>query len=123
MAGKFYGAIGYAHTVETNPGVWQEVITEKTYSGDVLRNTMRWREGGEKLNADFQIDNRFSIVADPFAYENFNAMRYICWMGTKWKITSAEVNRPRITLTIGGVYNEQQSEGSSSDSGGFAGEP
>lgn len=101
---KFYGVIGYAETVETAPGVWTEVITEHNYSGDVIRNTRRW-ETGEHLNDDLIINNILSIVADPFAYQNFYAMRYIKWMGASWKITSVEVQRPRLILTIGGIYN------------------
>jgi len=106
--GRYYGAIGYAETVETSPGVWQEQITERNYSGDVLRNTSKWRDG-ENLNSNLNIDNRLSIVADPFAYDNFHTMRYIQWMGSKWQIMSVEVQRPRLILTIGGVYNEQTS--------------
>lgn len=103
---KFYGKIGYAETKETAPDVWTEVITERTYTGDVLRNTRRW-ESGENLNDNLNINNLISIVADAFAYQNFSAIRYIEWMGSKWKITNVEVQRPRLILTIGGVYNEQ----------------
>ena len=105
---KFYGEIGYATQVETVPGVHQERITERTYSGDVLRNTSKMRDG-QNLNDNLTVDNRLSIVADPFAYENFSSMRYIRWMGALWKINSVEVQRPRLILTIGGVYNEQTS--------------
>ena len=101
---KFYGEIGYAETVETTPGVWIESITERNYSGDVVRNTRRW-QSGENLNDDLIINNLFSIVADPFAYQNFHAMRYIKWMGASWKITNVEVQRPRLILTIGSLYN------------------
>ena len=101
---KFYGEIGYAETVETTPGVWIEFITERNYSGDVIRNTRRWQTG-ENLNDDLIINNLFSIVADPFAYQNFHAMRYIKWMGASWKITNVEVQRPRLILTIGGAYH------------------
>ena len=104
---KFFGAIGYAVTVETKPGVWKEQITERNYSGDVLKNASIWRDG-ENLNPNLNVENRLSIVADPFAYENFHAMRYIVWMGAKWKIAKIEVNRPRLVLMIGGVYHEQQ---------------
>lgn len=104
--GKFYGEIGYAETVETAPGVWQERITKRQYSGDVVRNTSKMREG-ENLNDNLVLDNKLSIVADPFAYEKFHSMRYIKWMGALWKIVSIEVQRPRLILTIGGVYNEQ----------------
>lgn len=105
---KFYGAIGYAETIEKTPGVWEEQITERNYSGDVIKNTRRW-QAGENLNDDLIINNIFSIVADPFAYQNFFAMRYISWMGALWKITNVEVQRPRLILTIGGIYNGKTS--------------
>ena len=102
--GKFYGEIGYAEQIEATPGVWREQITERKYIGDVIKNVSRIRNG-ENLNDDLTIDNRLSIIADPFAYEKFHAMRYVNWMGALWKITSVEVQRPRLILTIGGVYN------------------
>lgn len=102
---KFYGAIGYAVTEKTAPGVWEEVISEYNYSGDVIRNTGRWQPG-TTLNDNLTINNLISIVADPFAYEHFSAIRYIKWMGASWKVTNVEVLRPRLILTIGGVYNE-----------------
>lgn len=101
---KFYGKIGYAETKETVPGVYTETITERSYKGDVLRNTRRW-ESSENLNDNLNVNNLISIVADAFAYDNFFSMRYIEWMGSKWKITNVEVQRPRLILTIGGVYN------------------
>lgn len=103
---KFYGVIGYAEEVELElqPGVWDVEITERPYYGDVLRNTAKVREA-PKLNDDLTIDNRLTVIADPYAYEKFHAMRYIKWMGALWKITSVEVQRPRLILTIGGLYN------------------
>jgi len=104
---KFYGVIGYAETKETSPGVWTESITERNYYGDVIRNTRRWQPG-EGLNDNLTINNIISIVADPFAYQHFYAIRYIKWMGASWKIDNIEVQRPRLILTIGGVYNGPQ---------------
>lgn len=103
---KFYGPIGYASQFETRPGVYQEIITERYYTGDVVKNMGQWREG-EGLNDDLNIDNRLSIIADPFAYEHFHTMRYVEWMGAKWKIKSIDVQRPRLILVLGGVYNDQ----------------
>lgn len=102
--GRFYGEIGYGESLETAPGVWVENITKRQYFGDVIRNTSKIRDG-EYLNNDITLDNKLSIVADPFAYEKFYSMRYISWMGVLWKIISVEVQRPRLILTIGGVYN------------------
>lgn len=101
---KFYGEIGYSIQTETYPGVWEEQIEERTYSGDVIRNMSRVQEA-QKVNDDINVDNKISIIADPFAYNNFYTMKYIRWMGALWKIKSVEVQRPRLILTIGGIYN------------------
>lgn len=101
---KWYGKIGYNVTVEIEPGVWQEQITKREYYGDLIRNT-RKLQTSSSINDDVNIANEISIVADPFANQNFHAIRYIEYMGTKWKVTSVEVQYPRLILTIGGVYN------------------
>lgn len=101
---RYYGRIGYAETVETSPGVWTEVLTERHYYGDVLRNSRRW-ENGESLNDNLVISNSISIVADDYAYQHLAFIRYVEWMGNLWKPSSVEVQRPRIILQIGGVYN------------------
>ncbi|MFA7206899.1 MAG: hypothetical protein WC102_11280 [Saccharofermentanales bacterium] len=101
---KFYGVIGYAETVETKPGVWKEQITEKMYYGDLVRN-IRKLQTIDQLNDDINVANEISIVADPFANENFHSMRYVEFMGAKWKIANVEVQYPRLILSVGGVYN------------------
>ena len=101
---KFFGKIGYAETVETTPGVWEEKITEREYFGDLIRNT-RSLQSSEQLNDNINISNEISIVADPFAYENFHSMRYVEFMNAKWKISSIEVQYPRLILSVGGLYN------------------
>jgi hypothetical protein len=101
---KFYGKIGYGESVETAPGVWEDVITERLYFGDVLRNA-RQLQNGENLNSDITVSNSVSIVADAYANEHFFAIRYIEWAGTLWTITDVEVKSPRLILRMGGVYN------------------
>ena len=101
---KFYGALGYAKTVETMPGVWTEQITERDYYGDVIKNSRRL-QSSDKVNDDININNQISIVADPYAINNFHSMRYAEFMGAKWKISDVEVQYPRLLLTLGGLYN------------------
>jgi hypothetical protein len=103
---RFYGKVGYGASVETAPhsGVWEDVITEVQYMGDVLRNT-RQLASGEKVNDDLTVNNSISIVADAYALENFFAMRYVQWNGTLWFVASVEVQSPRLLITLGGVYN------------------
>ena len=103
---KFSGKIGYANTVETKPGVYEEQIVERSYYGDLIRNTRRL-QSADQVNDDINISNEISIVADPYATNNFHTMRYAVFMGTKWKISNVEVSYPRLILTLGGVYNGQ----------------
>lgn len=103
---KFFGVIGYGATVETpaGSGVYVDNIVEKQYYGDVIRNTRRL-ESVPKVNFDISVSNSISIVADAYANENFMAIRYIRWLGSLWTVTSIEVQRPRLLLELGGVYN------------------
>lgn len=103
---RFYGAIGFAETIETKPGVWKDQITERYYAGDLNRNTRRLQSSNQ-VNDDLNISNEISIVADPYAHQNFHAMRYAAFMGTKWKINNVEVQYPRLILELGGVWNGQ----------------
>jgi len=101
---KFYGTIGYIETKEIEPGVWDEVPTERSYYGDLVRNNSRFQPSGG-INDDININNSISIIADPYANQNFQHMRYVEFLGTKWKITNVDVQYPRMILTVGGVYN------------------
>jgi hypothetical protein len=102
---KFCGAIGYAVMEETEPGVYEETIVEIEYFGDVVRNSRRLTNPS-KVNSDINISNQISIIADPFANNNFHSMRYVVYMGAKWKITDVEVQFPRLLLSVGDLYNE-----------------
>lgn len=102
---KWHGVIGYATQKQVSPGVWDDVIIEREYSGDVLRNSSRWSTTSESTNDDLNVNVQLSIVADPFAYQNYHLVKYIEFMGVKTKVTSIEPSHPRMLLTIGGVYN------------------
>ena len=101
---KFCGNIGYAISKETTPGVWIEDIVERQYFVDVYRST-RKLQSGNQVNDSIDISNEISILSDPFANENFHSMRYVTYMGAKWKVSSVEVRYPRLILTVGGLYN------------------
>lgn len=105
---KFYGKIGYGISTETTPGVFQDVITEVPYYGDVVRNTRKLSEG-EYLNNDLSVGNSISIVADAYANKHFFAIRYVEWAGTRWTISEVEVQHPRLLLRLGEVYNGPKS--------------
>lgn len=101
---KFRGVVGYGETVEVAPGVWDDVVTEKTYRGDVIRNS-RSLDDGTKVNDDLSVGNSISIVADAYANQHFFAIRYVEWAGSLWKVSNVDVERPRLILRLGGVHN------------------
>lgn len=101
---KFYGPVGFIETKETTPGVWEEVVTEEFFYGDILRKNVKNVSSGN-VNDDVDISNEISILASPYAMENFHLMKYVGYMGAKWKITSIDIQYPRLNLSIGGVYN------------------
>lgn len=104
---KFFGAIGFNEgTVETSPGVWEQQVVERQYYGDLIHNSRRLQTT-DQLNDDINISNEISIVADPYANVNFHSIRYVEFMGAKWKVSNVEVQFPRLILTLGGVWNEQ----------------
>lgn len=102
---KWFGVIGYGTTQETSPGVYDDVIVKREYAGDVIQNNARWSQSTESTNDNLTVNNRISIIADPFARDNVHKMRYVEFMGTAWKITSVEVQYPRLIVTMGGEYN------------------
>lgn len=104
---KWFGKIGYADQVETAPGVWSDQIVEREYYGDILAN-FRNLQSSDKLNDDVNINNKISILADPYADNHFHLMKYAQFAGSNWKITNVEVASPRLILTLGGLYNGEQ---------------
>lgn len=103
---KYSGQIGFATCIEdpAGSGIWKNDVVEKLYRGDILNTTVRNQQGKE-INDDVKLTNRFSIVADPFAIFHSNEIVYAEYMGVKWTVSSIEIQRPRLILTIGGAYN------------------
>lgn len=105
---RFSGAVGYASSAETAPGVWKEIMTEVEYFGDVIKDSRRLEPPSQVppvTNSGIGLENSFSIIGDEQAYGNINKMRYVRWNGIAWTITNVEVRRPRLVLTIGGQWD------------------
>lgn len=107
--GKFYDVVGFITEDETSPDVFDPTVQERYYTGDILQNYRR-NDSGDSINDNIVINNKFSIVADSFAYDHTKDIRYIKYLGTKWHVSNVEVLKPRLILTAGGVYNEQKED-------------
>lgn len=101
---KFYGTVGFVKTVESVQGVWEEQVVERKYYGNVISRIRSLATSG--VNDNINISDEISIVADPFANENYFAIRFVEYMGAKWKVQSISVQFPRLILSLGGLYNE-----------------
>lgn len=102
---KFKGVVGFAKAVEKTPGIHIEEIIPRKYSGDLLRNNRRLESSGN-INDNINISNEISILADAYAFNHFYAIRYVEFGGAKWKVTSVDATkRPRLVMTLGGLYN------------------
>ena len=103
---KFAGMVGFGIQQEVEQDVWKEVLVERKYYGEIPRNSNRNETVANKVNDDLVITNTFSIVADPFAYQNFCNIKYVKYMGVRWKVTSVDASTPpRLVLSAGSVYN------------------
>lgn len=102
---KWFGKIGYSETAETTPGKWMNRDTIREYYGDVVRNNTRWAGNSDSTNDDLTVNSQISIVADPFAIEKFYSMKWIEFLGVRWKIANVDPQPPRLILTLGGVWN------------------
>lgn len=102
---RYYGQVGYFDSVETKPGFFENKMVYKHHKGDVIRNYKR-NQDNSKVNSDISVNNSISIVADPYAREHFFAIKCVEWQGAFWKVSSVEVEYPRLILELGGLYDE-----------------
>lgn len=103
---KFYGKIGFSITKE-NPegsGIWVADILEKEYYGDIEQFSRRWDDN--EVNDNVSINCNVSVLSDPFAIDHYQFIKYVTLDGVKWKVSSVTPSYPRLTLTLGGLYND-----------------
>lgn len=112
---KFYGNIGFTVTEDIGDGVWKEKITDKKYSGDVLR-LQKNRDSGEHINDGLRLNTQFSILMDPWFQDHLASIRYIEYMGAKWVAETVDpTNYPRVLITPGGIYHGDEPEPNDGD--------
>ena len=97
--------VGYETQSEIAPGVWGSTVKEVRYKADLTRDIVR-STSEDKIHNDIYLNNQFAIVANTFAHQNVQFMRYVKYKGVNWRISSFEINKPRLTIYVGGVYGE-----------------
>lgn len=102
---RYYGRVGFGDTVETRPGVMEDVIIERKFFGDVLPPSSKSLEEGDKVNRDSKRGDRISILATDYLNENIDAIRFVEYRNVLWQVTRIEEKRPRLIFSLGEVYN------------------
>lgn len=101
---KFYGTVGFVKDEETKPGVWTPVTTERNYYGDIIRIDRRWDQPNE-VNDHLNLSEEINILADSYILDNLSYIKYVVYLGVKWRVTTITPAYPRIRLAFGGEYN------------------
>lgn len=104
---RFFGPIGYEQEQhESEPGIWTPSgMVERNAFGAVLKRQRKWADSSEGTNDNLEVTNRISIVADDYVNEHWPAIKYVKWADTYWKVVSIDIERPRVILSLGGVWN------------------
>lgn len=110
---KFFGMLGFSDLEEKSPGVIQDSIIERPYYGEVNRNLRRVQTSTESTNDNFALSDEISVLLDPYAMKNYYNLKYVTYMGARWKVTTVSIKYPRLILNLGGLYNGDSEIGDS----------
>lgn len=101
---RFRGPIGINRGPrEIAPGIFEAIIEEVTVNGEMRNLSARWSQ--QSANESLVAKHVLSVVTPEKSDIDFNAVVYIEWQGRQWSVTSIQYNRPRVELTLGGLYN------------------
>lgn len=101
---KFRGNLGLNRGPrETSPGIFQQVIEDVEVIGTMMSLGLRWPGAG--MQGGLSAKHILSIITPEDESVDFNEVVYVEWNGKKWNVVSIEYKRPRINLTLGGLYN------------------
>lgn len=102
---KFNGIIGFVKTIETAPDIWKEVATEKVAEGDVQSFRGRWQSMNGSTNDEVKLNQSITVLLGPELIDSIGNIRYVKWLGEYWKVEDITPGYPRVTLSLGGVWN------------------
>jgi hypothetical protein len=106
---RFAGFVGYVTQEESVPGVWSTVENSVMMQGDIIRQSSSVQNDSRmtsaKVNSDISLNHRVSLLGDAYAFGNYFNLRWIEVDGRKWEVSSVEIQRPRIIVNLGGLWN------------------
>lgn len=104
---RYSGLVGFrTGDAEKAPGVFTQTFVEKRMRGEIVTSRKQYIQG-DQVYDDSELSNQISLVGSQFSYENYTNIKYLTYLGRKWKVISVAVEHPRIIVTLGGLYNEK----------------
>lgn len=107
---KFCGKVLFYKDEEIADGVYVPRVTIRPYKGDIIKNQFGWNSNSNTPNDDLKPQHRISILQDGYLIQNASFIKAVQFMDVFWEVISIENVRPRLILTIGGVYNGSTDE-------------
>lgn len=107
---KFCGKVLFEEQIEKEDGVFVPKSTVRSYKGDIFKNQIGFSNSNNTTNDDLKAQHRISIIQDGYLLKNSSLIKAIEFMGVMWEVTNVEYVRPRLILSIGGVYNGFEGE-------------
>lgn len=107
---RYCGLIGYFVEDEISPGVWVKHYVWRKYYGDILNINLTVQANSESINDKIRIKHEISIVADPYASNNYE--KIVCAEfkanksndGPLWKVESVRFQLPRLILSLSNEF-------------------
>lgn len=101
---RFRGPIGINRgVVETSPGIYTPYLEEITVYGEIRNVGTSWSQ--QNANETVKVQQLLSVVTPEDSDIDFNEVVYIVWKNRKWAVRAIKYVRPRVELTLGGLYN------------------
>lgn len=88
-------------------GVFKPVLELKSYKFKVIREVRSTQESNNQ-NGSFNILSTIELYADLYLKNNWPSIAFVEWNGTKWRVKSITPDYPKISISLGGVYNENE---------------
>jgi hypothetical protein len=111
---KFAGLVGYVTEEETIPGIWSIVEHTVMMRGDIIRaasdnmNDLKVGTSINKIYSDIFLSHRVTLMGDQYAFDNYMRLQWVMINGKKWKASSVEIQRPRLIISIGRLWDGKQ---------------
>ena len=89
---------------EVEPGIFAYTYDEKNNIAGVTIEQGFTNEDGNTINANSIIDTRLSFIMSNNISNILSRITYVEYLGIRYKAKSLRIVRPRVEVTLGGVW-------------------